>query len=71
MNVCSVNKMSFEARIQFDNKVANTKRNLPQKTRQTCREIYGIARRVFIIPMFFHTILSKIIKVRRSIKVPS
>ena len=71
MNVCSVNKTSFEARIQFDNKVANTKRNLPQKTRQTCCGIYVVAKRVFVIPMFFPTILSRIIKVRRSIKVPS
>ena len=63
--------MSFGARIQFDNKMTNTKKTLPQKTRQACRGVYIAARRVFIIPVFFSAILSKIIKVRKSIKIPS
>ena len=71
MNTCSVNNMSFGARIQFDNKMTNTKKTLPQKTRQALSGVYVNARRIFIVPVFFSAILSKIIKVRKSIKIPS
>ncbi len=71
MNICSVNNLNFGARVQFDNQITNTKQTLPQKTRKICNRAYIGTRRIFIIPVFFSAILSKIIKVRKSIILPS
>ena len=71
MNMCSVNTINFGARVQFDNNRPETKMTLPQKTRKACGRACVKAKHVFIIPVFFSAILSRIIKVKKSIRLPS
>ncbi len=71
MNICSINTINFGAKIQFDNNIPERKQSLPQKGRTFCRKTYTAARRIFIVPIFFSAILSKVTKVRKSIKLPS
>lgn len=63
--MCSVNNINFGARVKFDNK-GKTLTNKGSHPALCTRAKY-----VFIIPAFFSAILTKIIKVKKSIKLPS
>lgn len=71
MIICNVNTLNFGAKIQFDNGYTEKKQTFAQRSKIFCRRTHNAARRTFIVPMFFSSILSKIIKVRKSIKLPS
>lgn len=68
MNVSNINLTDFRARIQFDNKKQS---GLPQKNICTCQRTYIKAKHILAIPLFFSAVLSKIIKIKNSVKLPS
>ena len=70
MNIHGITNTNFGAKIQFENRTAeNTP--LPKYAGQICRKTCINAKRIIMIPLFFSAVLSKIIKVRKSIKLPS
>lgn len=70
MNITCVNSVNFGAKIQFENSFT-TKNTLKGFSTQIPQKICTKAKRIFIIPIFFSAILSRIIKVKKSIKLPS
>ena len=76
MNVYSMNNISFSAKIQFDNNTAKASFNpqpksLLKQAGKTCFVGYQVAKNIITSRISISAILSKIIKVKNSIKLPS
>ena len=76
MNVYSMNNISFSAKIQFDNNTAKASFNpqpksLLKQAGKTCFVGYQITKNIITSRISISAILSKIIKVKNSIKLPS
>ncbi len=74
MNICSVNPNSFKAKIQFENKQPKPVRLL-KKSQDFClnSEVKAAAwlKKSLFVLTCFSAIITKLIKVRQSIKLPS
>lgn len=70
MKICNINPNSFSARIRFAPRVQKAGVEAIQEPSRKAYVISGIKKAVLIITCF-SAVISKLIKVRQSIKLPS
>ena len=75
MNIHSINNTVFNARLQFvDLSSATNQRQVPSKTNyliQISRTSVVCFKKMCLLTMFLGPIVSKILKIKNSVKIPS